>query len=158
MPTRNEVPGSRGVAHDGVAFVAAGLRPRAAPAFADGLILENDDGELLAAVLMTPEEIKDWHFIMGDRPHTNWFLASDFHTGTLYSVAPDGTLFDLRHQKVGPFTTAELASRDEWILLCDGCGVHSFGGPIRHLPACSGPSARSLAPRTRARKRLPGVP
>jgi hypothetical protein len=150
VPSREEVPGSRGHKHD-VAWEPAPPRPRPTPKFAEGLIFETDSGERVASIRFTPDEVKDWHFILGDRPHTNWFLASDFHTGTLYSVGTDGTVYDLRNQKLGAFTTSQIDSTDEWISLCNGCGVHSLSGPIQHLSTCKRPSARSLAPRRRKR-------
>lgn len=156
VPSREEVPGVRGNRHD-AGWVPLPKRPRVAPTFEDGLIFETDEGERVVAVLFGPEELKDWHFILGDRPHTNWFLATDFYTGTLYSVGKDGHVWDLRNQKDGPFTTSQLFSTDTWIILCDGCGVHAFDGPIRHLTTCKRPSARSLAPRTQNRQ-LPRVP
>lgn len=97
--------------------------------FEDGLIFVNEDNEQMCSIKFTPNELKEWRFLMSGRPHTAWFLATDFYEGTIYSVGKDGSVYDLRNQKVGSFTTSQLDATDEWIKV-----VRQLRGPLLQGP------------------------
>jgi hypothetical protein len=110
-------------------------------------MFDADTGELVYSLKYDKMPASKWHLLADARPYTDWFLASDFYAGTIYAVAEDGTIFDLRKQQPAPFTTRELTPKgDDYVDVCDKCGVHSFAGPIQHQQHCSRARTKAAAP------------